>query len=295
MRYPVVPGHEFSGVVSKLGEGVTNVKVGDRVSSMTTFESCGKCIHCKTGRVNICSDRKVIGYYHDGAFANYIIVPGGNVHILPDNVSFNEGAVLEPLCCTIEAVIELTRVKPEDLVLVTGPGLIGLLTAQLAQLCGGRVILVGTNKDQKRMALAAELGINQVINLETTDLEKYIFGLTDNQGVDVVFECSGAPAAARTGLQLLRKGGQYTQVGLFGKPIEINFEAIAYKEAIVTGSLGQKWLNWNLALKLLKNKRIQILPLISDILPLDQWKEGFDKFEKGSGLKILLEPVSIKK
>jgi L-iditol 2-dehydrogenase len=292
MQPPVVTGHEFSGVVTRIGEGVNHAAVGDRVSAITSFSTCGRCINCKTGKTNICSDKKLIGYWYDGAFANYIVVPEINIQKIPDNVSFHEGAALEPFCCAVEAVIELTRVKPEDLVLVSGPGVIGQLTAQLAQLCGGRVVLAGTSRDQKRLAQADKLGVHHTVNLETTDLTKMIMDMTDGAGADVFFECSGAPAAARSGLQLLRRGGQYTQVGLFGKPIEINFEMIAYKEARVTGSLGQNWLNWNLAVKLLANKRIQLAPFISDVLPLDKWKEGFEKFEKGSGLKILLEPVS---
>ena len=292
MKLPVVTGHEFSGVVTKLGEGVDSVQVGDRVSGITSFSTCGKCINCKTGKTNICQHKKLIGYWYDGAFANYIVIPEINVQKLPDNVTFHEGAVLEPLCCAIEAVIELTRVKPEDLVVVMGPGLIGQLTAQLAQLCGGRVVIVGTNQDRSRLAQATALGIHQAVNLETDDLAKIVNEMSDGLGADIVFECSGAAAAARSGLQILRKGGQYTQVGLFGKPIEINYELIAYKEAKVTGSLGQNWLNWNLAIKLLKNKRIDVLPLVSDILPLDRWEEGFAKFTKGSGLKILLEPVA---
>ena len=292
MNLPVVTGHEFSGVVTKVGEGVSKVNIGDRVSGITSFETCGECINCKTGKTNICQHKKLIGYWYDGAFANYIVIPEGNVQKLPDNVSFYEGAVLEPLCCAIEAVIELTRVKPEDIVLVTGPGLIGQLTAQLAQLCGGRVILAGTKNDKARLAKAVEQGIHCTIDLDATNLEEVVMTMTHGQGVDIVFECSGAGAAARTGLKLLRKGGQYTQVGLFGKPIEIDFEQIAYKEAKVTGSLGQNWQNWNLAIKLLAHKRIHLQALVSDILPLDRWQEGFQKFKDGSGMKILLEPVS---
>jgi L-iditol 2-dehydrogenase len=107
MRPPVITGHEFSGVVSKIGEGVENVKVGDRVSAITSFKTCGICINCKSGKTNICQHKKLIGYWYDGAFANYIVIPEANVQILPDNVSFHEGAVLEPLCCAIEATTSL--------------------------------------------------------------------------------------------------------------------------------------------------------------------------------------------
>lgn len=296
MKTPVVTGHEFSGVVIEVGKGVKHIKIGDRVSAITSFSTCGQCINCKTGKTNICAEKRLIGYWYDGAFTNYIVIPEENVQVLPDNISFQEGAVLEPLCCAIEAVIELTRVKPEDVVLVSGPGVIGILCALLAKLSGGRVIITGTNRDQKRLKLAATLGLDYPINLENKNdnLLKTVMDLTGGAGVDIAFECSGAPAAARTDLELIRRGGQYTQVGLFGRPIEMNYEQIAYKEIKVTGSLGQCWVNWNLAYKLLQHNQIPLNLLISDIIPLDQWEKGFQKYEKGEGLKILLEPLALK-
>lgn len=292
MRFPVITGHEFSGTIVKLGEGVSDLEVGERVSGITSFGVCGKCLNCKTGKTNICTQKKLIGYWYDGAFANYIVIPAHNVQVLPDNVGFREGAVLEPLGCAVEAVVELTRVKPEDVVVVMGPGLIGQLVAQVAGLCGGRVVVAGTNKDERRLQLAGTLGAHELVNIEKDDLAARVNALSQGMGADVVFECSGAAPAARAGLNVLRRGGQYTQVGLFGKPIEIDFEQIAYKEAKVTGSLGQNWLNWHLALKLLKYGRVQIPPLVSDVLPLDRWESGFQAFSNGSGLKILLEPIA---
>jgi L-iditol 2-dehydrogenase len=290
MRLPVVAGHEFSGIVTRVGDGVQSAKVGDRVSAITSFSTCGRCINCKTGRTNICPEKKLIGYWHDGAFACFIVVPEINVQRLPDNVSFRDGAVVEPLCCAIEAAIELTRVKPEGVVLVTGPGAIGQLVAQLAQLCGGRVVLAGKGSDRDRLATAAAVGIHHRVDLEASLLDDVVLDLSGGAGADVVFECSGVAAAARTGLRLLRRGGLFTQVGLFGRPIEIDYELIAYKEAKVTGSLGQRWINWNLAMKLLRHGRVQIAPLVSEVLPLARWKEGFDHFAQGIGMKILLEP-----
>ena len=291
MRFPVITGHEFSGTIVKLGEGVSELRIGQRVSGITSYETCGKCVNCKTGKTNICQQKKLIGYWYNGAFANYIVIPAHNVQELPDNVSFREGAVLEPLGCAVEAVVELTRVKPEDVVVVMGPGLIGQLVAQVAKLCGGRVLVAGTGKDGHRLRLAKELGADYVVDVAQEELTACVNQLTQGLGADVVFECSGAAPAARAGLDVLRRGGQYTQVGLFGKPIEINFEQIAYKEAKVTGSLGQNWLNWHLSLKLLKYGRVQVLPLVSDVLALDRWEEGFQSFAGGSGLKILLEPI----
>ena len=130
-----------------------------------------------------------------------------------------------------------------------------------------------------------------VVNIEEKDPEKIIKELSKGYGADVVLECSGAPAAAELGLKLVRKRGQYTQMGLFGRPINIDFEKIAYKELRVTGFISQNWQSWERALRLLEQGKIQIRPLVTDILPITNWKKGFEKFENKKGIKIILLPA----
>ena len=291
LKPPVIMGHEFSGVVAEVGDKVKNVKIGDRVTSETAASVCGVCRYCRTGNHNLCANRLGIGYWINGAFTKYCVVPKERVHKLPPNIDFVSAAVCEPLSCCVHGVIELTGVTAGDVVVVTGPGAIGLLTLQLAKAEGGQVVMCGTSRDEERLKLAQELGADFVVNVQKDDPVKIVNDLTQGYGADVVLECSGAPGAANFGLEVVRKQGKYTQIGLFGRPIEIDFEKIAYKEIRVTGSFSQRWTAWELALKLLSQGKVKTRSLVSDVLPLTQWREGFKKHEEKSGVKILLTPV----
>ena len=287
MKPPVIIGHEFAGTVHTVGEGVEGLAPGDRVTSETAASTCRTCRYCRTGQHNLCDNRRGIGYWIDGAFAEYCVVPAEKVHILPQKVDISSAALCEPLACCVHGVNELTGISAGERVLLTGPGPIGLLSMQLAKAEGGMVIVCGTSRDEARLKKAVELGADIAVNIEKEDLNEVLktTGLPD-----VVLECSGAPAAAELGLTLVRKGGKYTQIGLFGRPIEIDFEKIAYKELTVKGTFSQRWTAWHTALDLLSLGKVQTAPLISDILPLEQWEAGFEKHRNKQGLKILFKP-----
>lgn len=287
---PVIMGHEFAGVVVAVGEGVEGVQPGDRVTCETTAWFCGRCLACRAGHYNMCAQRKVVGYAVDGCFARYCLVHERQVHLLPEGVDFVAGALTEPLACCVHAVLELTSVTAGDLVVVAGPGSIGLLCMQIARAAGATVIIAGTTSDAERLALAKRLGASMAVDLTSQDLPQIVVGLTAGQGADIYFECSGAPAAARQGLTLTRRGGQYTQVGLFPGPFELPFDTIAYRELRVTGSLGQRSSSWRRGLALLGQGLVDTRSLVSHILPLDSWQEAFRLAESRQGLKIVLEP-----
>ncbi len=288
---PVIIGHEFAGVVAEVGSGVEHVRVGDRVTCETTAWSCGRCLPCRLGHHNMCASRKVVGYAIDGCFAKYCIANEPQVHLLPDNASFVAGALAEPLACCVHAVLELTAISAGDVVVITGPGSIGLLCLQLVKASGGLAIVCGTSQDSKRLEMAQRFGADLAVNVEIENALDLVCGLTDSQGADVFLECAGAPPAARLGLEITRRGGQYTQVGLFPGPFELDFDTIAYKEIRVTGSLGQRPASWNRALALLGQDRVDTEALVSRILPITQWREAFRLFEEKEGVKIVLEPV----
>jgi L-iditol 2-dehydrogenase len=291
LNYPVVTGHEFCGIVTALGEDVTEWKVGDRVTSETAFSFCGKCIYCKTGFYNLCNERKTLGYWYNGAFTKYTVVPQEKVHALPDEIDFVSGAMLEPLACITHAVMELTTVKTGDVVLVFGPGAIGIMTSQVAKAQGAKVILAGTNVDEERLKFAKSLGIDYTINSQKYDLQKLVDKLTGNKGADVVFECSGAAPALSSAIQLIKKQGSLTQIGLYGKPVTIDFEKIAIKELKVTGSFGSRWTSWEMAIQLVSQGKVKLKPLASDEFPITDWEKAFKKFENKEGLKLILKPV----
>ena len=135
-----------------------------------------------------------------------------------------------------------------------------------------------------------KLGADYTVNLESENSENMVMELTDGYGADVVLECAGAPSAVDMGLNLIRKQGKYTQIGLFGRPIQVDFEKVAYKEVKLTGSLSQRWTAWRRGLSLLSQGKVRVKPLISDVLPVTEWRRGFEKFESKKGLKIMLEP-----
>jgi L-iditol 2-dehydrogenase len=291
IKPPVIMGHEFAGVVAEVGDGVERVCVGDRVTCETTAWACGECLQCRLGHSNMCADRRVVGYAVDGCFARYCVVNERQVHLLPGNVGFVAAALTEPLACCVHAVLELTTISAGDVVVITGPGTIGLLCLQLVKVSGGFAVMCGTSQDAERLKLASRFGADLTINVETEDALELVRGLTGSEGADVFLECAGVPSAARLGLEATRRGGQYTQVGLFPAPFELGFDLIAYKELRVTGSLGQRWTSWKRALDLMGQGRIDTQALVSRILPITSWREAFRLFEERQGLKTVLEPV----
>ena len=287
MRFPVVPGHEFSGVVVELGTGVAGIKVGDRVTGENTRSSCGTCPQCTTGSYNLCRQRLATGYAFDGAFASHVVVPSIRVHRLPDNVDFRAGALTDPSACAYHAVQELTGIQASDVVLITGPGPMGLFCLQYAKANGGIVILTGAPRDARRLEFGKKLGADHVFSGD--GIETAVDRITNGKGVDVVLECSGAEPAARLGMKLIRREGRYTQIGIFGRPIQFDLDQVLYKEIRLIGSFSQKFLGWEKALELCSLGKIQVAPLITHRFPLTAWAEAFDLFERGEAIKVVFD------
>jgi L-iditol 2-dehydrogenase len=287
---PVILGHEWSGQVVEVGPGVKTIQVGDRVTGIPAAYTCGRCRYCLEGRVFLCKDRVSFGSGVHGGFAKYAVVGEKNIRHLPDNISFKAGALSEPFACCVKAVCLMTGVSAGDVVLVTGPGPIGLLTAQLAKAEGGFVVLAGTQVDKERLEIGQKLGADLTVDVQKDDVDGILKDLTNGYGADVVLECAGAPAATRLGVQVIRKEGKFTQIGLHDKPFEFDVLQILYKEIKFTGSFASSLDAWDRAMVLFKGGKIQAEPIVSDILPLTQWEKGFEKINNREGLKILLEP-----
>ncbi len=288
---PVVLGHEVSGEVVEVGDGVEGVRLGDRVTTETYFSTCGVCRFCRAGRINRCPHRRSIGSAVNGGFTSYLIVPERNVHVLPEGVSYLAGALTEPLACVVHGALELPRLLPGDVAVIAGPGAIGLLTLQVVRAAGARAVVIGTEADAHRLRMALELGADAVLNAQQDDYRAVVDELTDGVGADIVYECSGAGPAARMLLELVRRGGQYSQIGLFGKSVEWNLDEVCYRELTVTGSNASVPSAWNRALELLATGKVQAEPLVSGVFPITEWREAFDVFERRSALKTVLQPV----
>ncbi|MEZ4659172.1 MAG: zinc-binding dehydrogenase [Caldilineaceae bacterium] len=225
----------------------------------------------------------------DGAFSRYVLVRGQSVHRLPENVDVRSGALTEPLACCVHA-LEMSRVEPSDVVVVSGPGAIGLLMMQVVKAAGATVLLVGTNADAARMEVGQQLGADAILNVQVEDVEAAIRERTDGLGADVVFECSGAAASARNCLQWVRRRGRYVQVGLFSKAVEWDQNQICYKEVQMSGSFATIPSSWRKALRLLENGQVQTAPLITHTWALADWQAAFDTFERRDGLKNVFLP-----
>lgn len=288
-NYPVIMGHEYSGVITEVAEDVTGFKIGDRVISMTRVVNCGKCRYCQEGLIMLCPDSKSIGYGINGAFAEYIVVPEKFAFKVPEHISLDEAALCEPLACAIHAIIDRGKVDAGDQVLVSGPGVIGVLVAQMAKLSGAVVTIAGTKFDEERLKYAKSFGC-EIVLVDQEDPSERLNNITSGKGFDLVLECAGVPASAALCLKSVRKGGLYVQTGLFAKPFEFDFNLAVTKEISMFFEYGHQWKSWERALNLLNNRQIDLKPLISGKFPLQEWKKGFDMVLGKQGFKVLLFP-----
>lgn len=287
---PVTLGHEFSGTVVEIGPEVKNIKVGDRVVSETTFETCGKCRYCLEKDYNLCSNRRGIGTQQDGSFSEFLVSREESVHIIPDNVTFEAAALTEPLACCVHAALEKTSIKSTDTVLIVGPGPIGLLLAQVVKAQGAKVIISGITKDKPRLDLAKELGVDVTVDSMTEDLEKIVLELTDGYGADKVFDCSGFAPAVNQAIALTSKKGTFVQVGLFAEKFnKFDQDAIIQREIQYIGSRSQKPTSWEIALQLLSAGKIDADKMITKVTDLENWREAFEAVMGGDEIKVLVK------
>lgn len=293
VNFPVTLGHEFSGEIVEVGADVKDFKVGDRVTSETTFYVCNECEYCESKDYNLCNHRKGIGTQVDGAFTNYVIAREESLHHIPDEVLYQSAAMTEPLACAHHGVSKI-QVNSGDVAVVMGPGPIGLLVAQVLKSKGATVVVTGLDNDKVRLDKAEALHMDYVVNLQQTDLKTYINGITDGYGADVVVECSGAVPAARQGLDILRKKGFYSQIGIF-KDAEIPFdmEKVIQKEITVVGSRSQKPADWEPSLQLMADGLVNAEALVTKIYDISKWDEAYQHLKSGEGIKALLKPLDL--
>lgn len=288
---PIITGHEFSGVVAEVGKDVTDFKVGDRIVTLTAIETCEECEWCRQGLRMLCPQRKSVGSGIDGGFAEYVILPARHAFRLPEGVSLKTAALCEPLACVVRSVCERTTVHAGDYVLVSGAGVMAQLTAQVAHANGGVVIMTGLASDAERFAMAKRLGgVKETVRVDEDGALEKILALTGGMGPHVAYECAGVASSADFCLRALRKTGTYAQVAIPGKPIPMDMDMALYKEIVLTNSYASERTSWLTALSLLENHLINIDPLASTTLPLEQWEEGFRQTIAKTGFKVLLMP-----
>jgi L-iditol 2-dehydrogenase len=290
VRPPVTLGHEFCGEVLELGAGVRGWGLGERVTVESAAGFCGDCFHCREGQTQRCEERLAFGYARDGGFAPLAAARASALHRLPEHVSFQEGALCEPLACATHAVLERSSLASGQTALVAGPGPIGLLVAQVAKAAGALVILVGAASDRERLQTGLGLGAEHCLVAGDPENHEILKDLTRGKGVDVAFECSGSVPSVSSCLEWVRKGGQVVQVGLLGKEAGLDLDRLTYREVELKGCFAHNHGSWRKAIELLERREVQLLPLVSGIYAIEKWREAFALFERHQGLKYLLEP-----
>jgi L-iditol 2-dehydrogenase len=288
---PVILGHEFVGRVIAEGaavHGKTDPAARYAVLGATAVIDPA-CPFVRSGDFILSAQRRGMGHGVNGAFARFAVARPDQLFRLDDALPTEEGALVEPLAAAVHAVAEKATVRPGDVVLVSGPGPIGLLCLMVLVQMGVKTLVAGTSADAARLTLAHTLGAARTIDVEREDLPEILRREAGPHGVDVAFEVSGAAASAAACLHALRPHGTYVQVGHFGHDISVPFDRIGFKELRVTGSVGYTEATWTRTMKLLA-QGLRPSRIVTHRLPLEQWREGFEAFEKKTATKVLLIP-----
>ncbi|MFO7263029.1 MAG: alcohol dehydrogenase catalytic domain-containing protein [Bacillota bacterium] len=286
---PIVLGHECAGIVKAVGPLVNNVQVHDRVMLLPANGwTCQQCDYCRKGYYMFCPSRRGLGINMHGCFTKYVVVKEDMVFKVPSGVSLREAALAEPLACALQAVEELTPINGGEKVLLSGPGPVGLLCLMMLVEKGCSVIVSGTSQDAFRLDLARQFGAARVVDIWQENILEVVSEFTGGYGVDIVFECSGAPSAVSAGLQAVRKMGRYIQLGILGSEVELDFDTILFKQLQVFGSYGHSLNTWRKVPEWMNRRADVLSQLITHVFPLSQWQQAFDLCENKQCGKVLL-------
>ncbi len=292
-RPPIVMGHEAAGFIANVGPQVTAWSRGDRVTFDSTIY-CGHCEHCRQGEVNLCHHRRVLGvscedYRQPGAFADYVVVPERILYRLPENLSFEEAALIEPFTIAFHAV-RRRPVQLNETALIIGCGMIGLALLQAVRLAGfGHVVAVDTATD--RLQQAKNLGADDLVNSADGHALDALLKLTNGRGFDQVFEAVGVAVTVELGVRAARKGGTITLVGNVSPQVPLPLQLVVTRELTLYGSCASAG-EYPACLDMMARGKISAQPLLSAIAPLHegaQWFERLYRREPGL-LKVILKP-----
>ncbi len=290
---PVILGHEFSGIIVEVGKEVKGWKIGDRVVTETRTGSCGTCYVCQKGYPQLCEQKRPFGIGIDGAYAKYVAGPAHLLHHLPDNVSFEEGAVTEPLAVCITSILERSNLQAGESVVITGPGPIGLISLMVAKAAGARMIgITGRSMDEGlRFEKARELGVDFTINVDQEDPVEKVLEETDGLGVDLLIETSGGGKAIYQAFEMVRRLGRISAIGISGKEqVPIPYDRGIFKALRYDFCFSSSWSSWDKALGMISKGILPVKKLITHRFPLEKWEEAFHLLENLQAAKVILTP-----
>jgi (R,R)-butanediol dehydrogenase/meso-butanediol dehydrogenase/diacetyl reductase len=292
--HSLAAGHETTGVIAEIGEGVQGFAVGDRVA-VECFSHCGQCLYCQTGQYTHCLNRKAVAHGGHGGFAEYSTAHASALFKLPPEMSFEQGALVEPLAVAVRALAQ-SGMTYQDRVLVIGGGTIGLLCLAVAVANGARETMI-TVKYGQQAQIARDLGADHVIDITKEDVRAKVKALTGGQGVDVVIETVGAAGQFDDALSIVRPRGRVVLVGGYYKPLEVDLSRIVWSEAIVTGSncygYSGRETDFQAAIDLIASGKVDAGRIVTHRFPFQQIREAFavaaDKQSGAVKVHVLME------
>lgn len=286
-NFPHVLGHEFSGDVVEIGSEVHNLKIGDFISSETHIV-CDKCHQCKTGNGHICEKTSIIGVDRQGCFAEYVAIPEKVAWKTDKSVDPGVASVQEPLGNAIHAVmVEEVTAKT---IAIFGLGPTGLFSVAVA-LASGAANVIAFDLSEYRCDIARKIGAKNVFNPQNIDVNEKIQELTDGHGVEVVLEMSGSSVAIKQSIQVVKNGGRICFFGIPNNEIPIDVSEIIFKGIKIYGIIGREmYRTWYRTEGFLKSEKLNINPIITHKMPLEDFKEGMDLMKKGVCGKVILLP-----
>ena len=290
VNVPVVLGHEFCGTVAKAGRLVRGVKEGDRVVSETAAVICGTCLMCRTGRYNLCPTRKGFGYGVNGAMASYVATPARCLHAIPDTLPFEYACLCEPHAVAYQSMCINSTIRPGDMVVVFGPGPIGLLCTRMAALAGANPLIVaGLPQDAPRLDAARVLGATHTVNMQVQSLEELVRDLRPD-GADVVCDATGASRPLEDAIKLARPNGQVTKVGWSPDKLAVDMNPLVLHNVRIQGSFSHNYPVWERVIHLLDRRLTHPEAIVGLRSPLDGWKDAFDAMHDRRVIKSVLLP-----
>ncbi|MCF6240260.1 MAG: L-threonine 3-dehydrogenase [Bacteroidales bacterium] len=284
IKTPMTIGHEYVGTVAEMGKGVTDFKIGDRVTGEGHI-ACGHCRNCRRGKKHVCENTIGIGVNRDGAFAEYVVVPASNVMKMSDQISDDMLAIMDPFGNATHTALSFPLIG-ED-VLVTGAGLIGSMCVAISKFAGARYI-VATETNPYRIELAKKMGATRVINPLKENLDEVIADL-GMIGFDIGMECSGSPIAFNDMLAHMYNAGKISLLGILPSSTQIDWDNIIFKGLQLKGIYGREMFEtWYLMEQMLMSG-LDLSPMITHRYKVDDFQKGFEVMDTGNCGKVLLE------